>query len=73
MQSSREIAQVFSDGSIQMLRPVGSSAIPAKPATLGALIITDTMLGVPLHNYSIIYPQNPILNMKALILGNRKK
>ena len=29
---------------------------------IGALITTYTMLGVPYYKYSMIYPQNPILN-----------
>ena len=38
-----------------------------KPCTIGALIITYAVLGVPYCNYSII-PQNPILIRKARIL-----
>ena len=32
---------------------------------IAAEIITNTILGVPYYNYSIIYPPHPILSIKA--------
>ena len=37
-------------------------------STVGALIMTCTMLGVPYYKYGIIYLQNPIPTIKAPIL-----
>ena len=39
---------------------------------LGAFLIAYTILGVPYYNYSIIYPQSPILIIQAPILDGAR-
>ena len=44
-----------------------------QPDTIGALIITYTILGPPSYNYSIMGPKTPILIIKAPILPGPKR